>query len=101
MMWGWNGGWNGGGWNGGGTWGFVSGILMLVFFVVLVIGVILVVRALLGNQSRGSGSWHSGPPPSVSRVSAAPSALEILEQRYAKGEIEREEFLARKHDLQS
>ena len=101
MMWGWNGGWNGGGWNGGGTWGLVSGLFTLVFFVVLVIGVVLVVRALLGNQSRGSSSWQSGPPPSASRVSAAPSALEILEHRYAKGEIEREEFLARKSDLQS
>jgi putative membrane protein len=97
MMW----GWNGGGWNGGGAWGLMSGLFMLVFLVVLVIGVVLVVRALLGNQSRGSGSWQGGPPPSVSRMSAAPTALEILEQRYAKGEIEREEFLARKRDLQS
>jgi putative membrane protein len=96
MMW----GWNGGGWHGGGAWGLMSGLFMLVFLVVLVIGVILVVRALLGNQSRGSGWSQSGPPP-VSQGYAAPSALDILEQRYAKGEIEREEFLARKRDLQS
>jgi putative membrane protein len=96
MMWGWN-----GGWNGGGTWTLVSGLFMLVFLVVLVVGVVLVVRALLGNQPRGSGSWQGGLPPSVSRVSGAPTALEILEQRYAKGEIERQEFLERKSDLQS
>ena len=41
------------GWNGGGAWGLASGLLSLVFLAALVIGVVLVVRALLGNQSRG------------------------------------------------
>jgi hypothetical protein len=49
-MMGW--GWNGMGWNGGGAWGLVSGLLSLLFLAALVIGVILVVRALLGSQSR-------------------------------------------------
>jgi putative membrane protein len=95
MMW----GWNGGGWNGGGAWGIASGLLMLVFLVAVVVGVILIVRALFAHQSRGS-AWQSGPPP-ASRGYEAPSALETLEQRYARGEIDRTEFLERKHHLTS
>jgi len=72
---------------------------MLLFFAALVVGLILIVRALLGYQSRSPYSSQSAPP--VGRGYTAPTALEILEQRYAKGEIEREEFLARKNDLQS
>lgn len=97
-MMGW--GWNGGGWNGGGAWGLASGLLSLVFLAVLVIGVVLVVRALLGSQSRSSESGQNGPPPAV-RGYEGSSALHILEERYARGEIDREEFLARKRDLQS
>jgi putative membrane protein len=77
----------------------MSGLLMLVFFVALVVGVILIVRALLANQSRGS-AWQSAPP-SPSQGYEAPSALETLEQRYARGEIDRTEFLERKHGLTS
>lgn len=97
-MMGW--GWNGGGWNGGGTWGLASELLSLVFLAALVVGVILVVRALLGSQSRGSDWRQIGPPP-ADRGNEPPSALQILEERYARGEIDREEFLARKRDLQS
>lgn len=88
------------GWNGGGAWGLASGLLSLVFLAALVVGVVLVVRVLLGSQSRGSESGRSGPPPAVRNYEAL-SALQILEERYARGEIDREEFLERKHDLQS
>lgn len=97
-MMGW--GWNGGGWNGGGAWGLAGDLLSLVFLAALVVGVILVVRALLASPSRGSEWRQSGPPP-VSRGYEPPSALRILEERYARGEIDRQEFLERKNDLQS
>lgn len=35
-----------------------------------------------------------GPPPNA-------SALDVLEQRYAKGEIQRDEYLQKKNDLQN
>ena len=96
-MWG---GWNGGGWNGGGAWGLAGDLLSLVFLVALVVGVVLVVRALLSSAQRGSEWRPSGPPP-VDRAYEPPSALRILEERYARGEIDRQEFLERKDDLQS
>ncbi|MCL5736680.1 MAG: SHOCT domain-containing protein [Actinobacteria bacterium] len=97
-MMGW--GWNGGGWNGGGAWGIASEVLMLVFFAALVVGVVLVVRALLTREAPSTDGRQSGPPP-VYRGYEPASALRILEERYARGEIDREEFLARRQDLQS
>ncbi len=42
-----------------------------------------------------SRRWGWAPPPS----SSSSSARDILEERYAKGEIQREEYLQKKQDL--
>jgi putative membrane protein len=39
--------------------------------------------------------WGWGPPP----PSSSGSALNVLEERYAKGEIQRDEYLQKKQDL--
>ena len=67
-----------------GAWGVGMMVIMLVFLGAVIAGVVLGIRWLVtpGGESRSG------------------SALEILRQRYARGEINREEFEARKHDLQ-
>ena len=66
-------------------WGFgLGGLWMLL----LMIGVILII--VWAVQS-GSGDRSARPM----------RAMEILEERYARGEIEREDFLARKAELES
>lgn len=45
------------------------------------------------------GAWFLSRNPSFGRQGEASSAMEILKQRYARGEIGREEYLARKQDL--
>lgn len=47
----------------------------------------------------GRGAW--GLATDLHRGYKVPSALQILEERYARGDIDRQEFLAREHDLQS
>lgn len=83
--WGYGGGYHyghgmmyGGGW-GGGLFGWLMMVLVVVLVVALLIGSL---RWMFGNAHR---------PPSAS---AAPrrTALDILEERYARGEIDREEF---------
>lgn len=45
--------------------------------------------------------WRYGPPPPPpsSAASTASAAQAILEERYAKGDITRDEYLQKKHDL--
>lgn len=66
-----------------GAWGFGMMFMMILFWVLVIIAVVLGIRWLLG-QGKGSRS---------------DSALEILRQRYARGEINKEEFETKKKDL--
>lgn len=81
----------GGGWNGGGAWGLAGDLLSLVLLAALLIGVMLVVRALLGSPWRSSEQRPCEPPPAP-RASEPPSSFRILEERYARGEMDRQEF---------
>lgn len=75
-------------WHGYGHMMF-GGLMMLAFWVLLILAVVLVVRWLMGT---------TGHAPDAPRAS---SALQILEERFARGEIDREEFEERKRHLSS
>ncbi|MHB8870123.1 MAG: SHOCT domain-containing protein [Thermoleophilia bacterium] len=101
-------GWNG--WGGFGLGGILSLIFMAGFWILVVVGIVLVVRALTGPR-QGTGAAPSPPYPQQMPIASQPGtppaaaatggseALRILEERYARGDIEREEFLQRKADL--
>jgi putative membrane protein len=66
--------------------GWIFGILILVLFWGLVIAaIVLAARWLIRADRRGS---HEGP--------AMPDALELLRQRYARGEIDEAEYERRR-----
>ena len=67
-----------------GAWGIGMMFMMLVFWILVIAGLVLGVRWLMqeGKERRGNDS-----------------ALEILRQRYARGEINKEEFETKKRDL--
>jgi uncharacterized membrane protein len=79
-------------------WIFAS-VVMLIELVLIVVGIVVLARGFIGRLGvgrlgavgRGTSKWFAAPI----------SAMEVLEQRYALGEIESEEFLKRKKDLQS
>ncbi len=76
--------------NGFGGWGMGYGwIFMLLFWGLVILGIVGLVKWLSTSKS----DTHHPPrqPPKT--------ALEILEERYARGEINREEFEQKKHDL--
>ncbi len=70
----------------GGMW--FGGIFWL-----LILGLIIWIAVTLVNNSRRRDDTHYLPPKT--------DALEILKQRYARGEISREEFERMKRDLLS
>lgn len=78
-------------WHAEGEWMMGIGIVLVVL--VVAIGVYLAFRATPG-RSRGS----AGRSLQASALTSD-SALEVLDSRYAKGEIEREDYLNRRQDL--
>ena len=74
-------------------WGYGMGwfgsILMVAFWVAVIVGMIFLIRWLVVSTRGG-----------VSGARSEDSALEILKRRYARGEINREEFEEKRKDLQ-
>ncbi|MEK7157060.1 MAG: SHOCT domain-containing protein [Patescibacteria group bacterium] len=75
-----------GGWGAGSLMGwFGGGIMMLIFWALVIWLIVWAVREVGGRNSR---DMHSSS-----------RALDILKERYAKGEIDTEEFESKKKDL--
>ena len=76
--------------NNGSYWG--NGMFMIshiLWWVLILVGVVALVRWMRPNDSSG---WN---------IKQEDSALKILRERYAHGEISKEEFEERKRHLQS
>ena len=72
-------------------WGMGFGGIFMILFWVLVIGVIFVLVKWL-TSSRGSDAGNN--------ASDERTALNILQERYARGEIDRDEFEQKRQDLE-
>lgn len=69
----------------------LGGLIMLVFWVGLITITVVAVHAV----------WNSGSEQRSSSSGSVDEPLEIARQRYARGEITREEFLELKKDLKA
>ncbi len=72
----------------GWSWGWGMGIGMLLYWGLLIAAIVALVKL---TSSQGSAIGRTREK----------SALDLLKERYARGEIEREEFLQKKHDLEN
>jgi putative membrane protein len=67
----------------GGAWGIGMMFMMLLFWGMVIAALVLGIRWLISQGKEGRSD----------------SALDILRQRYARGEINKDEFEAKKRDL--
>ena len=91
VVWGGFSGWRGGGWGmmgpgmmGGFGWGWMP-LLMIVFWGLVIWGIVAAVRSASGRR--------------CDDMSTSESALEVLKRRYAQGEIKKKEYEEKKRDL--
>lgn len=73
-----------------GGWGWIAMPFMLIFWILLIVGLVLLIKWLVQATKSETGTPGGGS-----------GALDILKERYAKGEIDREEFERMKSDLSS
>ena len=77
-----------------GEWGWghgFGGIFMVLWWVLVVVGIVALVKWLMESSAlRGRNADRDG---------AGKTVLDILNERYARGEIEQEEFLRKKREL--
>jgi putative membrane protein len=74
------------GWGGGWGWSWFGMIHMVLWWLLIVLGIVVLAKWLFGGAGGGRGPGED-------------RALSILRERYARGEIDKAEFEARKHDL--
>ena len=74
-----------GGWGYG--WGVAHMIVWVVILIAIIIGIVWLVRSLSAKDDRVLSHRRAG--------------LDVLEERYARGEINRDEYLEKKRDLNS
>ncbi len=66
-------------------WGMGFGwLFMIIFWILIILGIVYLVKLIIRGEKRINGE----------------TALDILKKRYAKGEINKEEFEEKKKEIQ-
>lgn len=80
-MMGWGGGWS----------GMIFGPIFMIVMLALIIAIAVLLVRWIGGTSQGGAPYQPAPP--------ARTSLDILKKRYANGDIDTEEFEARRRTL--
>ena len=74
------------GWGSGWGWGMIGAMHMVLWWVLIILGIAVLAKWLISSGARDGRSTGG-------------NALEILKERYARGEIGKDEFEQKKRDL--
>ncbi len=72
----------------GGWYGMIFGPLLMILVLAVVIAIAILLVRWLG------GPWHGAQPPN--NMQSGPTPLDILKERFARGDIDKEEFEERR-----
>ncbi|UCF77319.1 MAG: SHOCT domain-containing protein [Betaproteobacteria bacterium] len=76
-----------GDWGGHGMgWGIFGAVHMILWWVLIILGIVVLIKWLFGGSSRRESGTSD-------------RAIEILKERYARGEIGKDEFEQKRRDL--
>ena len=78
-------------------------IAAIVIFIIALIALIVAGSAMAQARAarRAGGAYSPGAPGTGPEAAKLPESSRMLDERYAKGEISREEYMQRQADLQS
>ena len=77
-----------------GDWGFIGwfgGLFVLLIWILSIVGLIMLIKLLIQAIKLKKAPYPNG----------STRAIEILNERYARGEIDKQEFEEKKRDLSS
>lgn len=86
------------GWGGMPFLGPFGGIIMIVFWILLIIAIVYLVRNLVGGSEHRRKRWMEEKM-RMMKTRKEDSAITILKERYAKGEIDKKEFEEKTKEL--
>jgi putative membrane protein len=78
-------------WGGAGGYGMIFGPLIMILVLAAVIAIVVLLVRWLGGPWHGAALQHGAPP--------GRTPLDILKERFARGEIEKDEFEERRRLL--
>lgn len=78
-------------WWGGGWYAMIFGPLFMILFLAVLIAAVVIIVRWLGGPSPGTPSLHHAPP--------GRTPLDILKERFARGEVDKDEFEERRRIL--
>lgn len=78
--------WGDWGWGGGWGWGMIGAAHMVLWWVLIILGIAVLAKWLFSSGAHDARATGG-------------NALEILKERYARGEIGKDEFEQKKRDL--
>lgn len=79
------------GWGWGGGWGILGIVHMVLWWVLIILGIVVLFKWLTGGFTQ----------PPQAEGGATNRALDILKERYARGEIDKDEFEQKKRDIET
>lgn len=84
-----------GNWTEFGWWGMGFGFLfMILFWALIILGIVALIRWLTGESQAGRERGTREQPRDK-------TPLEIVQERYARGEIDRDEYEQKRRDLEA